>query len=79
MQWYQHTRPAQLQLVLDEYLGENFVVRHEDDDGTTKEKYRCAICGGETYWAIYDHRNPIAGSTNPVCPENPRIGILYTL
>ena len=79
MQWYQHTKPAQMRLVLDECLEGSPLAQYEDDDETTREQYRCVACGEDTYWVIYDRRNPIAGCTNGECSVDPRMRILDVL
>lgn len=81
MQWYQHTRAAQMQLVIDECIRQEPLARYEDEDDeeTRKERYRCPECGEESFWVIHDLRRPVAGCTENDCPVEARMGLLETL
>lgn len=78
MQWYQHTPPAKMRLVLDRYLEGRFV-SGEVRDGVERERYRCGECGENSFWIVYDPRYPIAGCTNNECPVDARMYILDAL
>lgn len=80
MQWYQHTRAAQMQLVIEECLGqEPQAQRENDEDETRREQFICPVCGTSSLWVIYDPKNPVAGCVNGECPVEVRMGLLDTL
>lgn len=81
MQWYQHTRAAQMQIVIDECLRQEPLARYEDEDDeeTRKERHLCPECGEESFWTIYDLRRPVSGCTENDCPVEARMGLLETL
>lgn len=78
MQWHEHTPPARMQLIVDDYLQRRTVYR-DVRDGVKREKSSCPECGNETLWIFYDSRHPVTGCTNGECPVQTRMGLLDTL
>lgn len=78
MQWYEHTPPARMQLIVDDYL-ERLTVHRDVREGVKREKSSCPECGNETLWVFYDPRYPVTGCTNGECRVENRMGIFDTL
>lgn len=77
MQWYEHTPPARMRLILEGSIGES--LSRDERNGVDRERFICNGCGEESFWAVYDPRHPIAGCANSDCRVDARMGLFDAL
>jgi hypothetical protein len=76
MKWYQHTKQAQLRIVMDAYVRPNVLTDHYEHDDIEAERYRCPRCGEDEFVVTYHPQWPKAGCRNNDCELKPYMNVL---